>query len=109
MKQSTSYLAFKRINDEFIGLEDNGTLTTWSLTTAKVIESFKLGSDYDDLIEFYRYPYNEGIKVVHNDWDQDNVLLWRDLSKEESVPHLKDFFGDRFKQGLNGGKSALET
>jgi hypothetical protein len=57
MKPSTSYLAFKRLNDVLIGLDKHRTLTTWSLVTAKVKGSFTF-DDEIDLHGYTRYPFN---------------------------------------------------
>jgi hypothetical protein len=45
MKRDDEYLAFKRDNDLFIALDKSQTLTTWSMTTCKIISSVTIEHD----------------------------------------------------------------
>lgn len=76
MKPSTSYLAFRRLDDKLIGLDRHQTLTTWSLMTAKITNTFTFTDD-KDLAGFVLYPFSDKNPVFHRDWYQDSVLLWR--------------------------------
>ena len=58
MKPSTSYLAFKRLNDVLIGLDKHRTLTTWSLVTAKVKGSKARPAIWTDRARFDRLAEN---------------------------------------------------
>ena len=81
-------------------------MTTWSLTTAKLKSSFTFSEELD-LKGYVLYPFSEQKTVFHRDWYQESVLLWRKLPDKTSID-MKSFLGDRFRVGMNGGKSALE-
>lgn len=86
MKQSTSYLAFTRLDDVLIGLDKHRTLTTWSLVTAKVKGSFTFDDELD-LKGYTRYPFNANKPVFHRDWYQENILLWKEVPESDKMDY----------------------
>lgn len=79
--------------------------------TAKIKHTYTFPED-KDLAGYVLYPFSDKIPVFHRDWYQDNVLLWRKKPpKKENLEEIdmKKLLGDRFRKGISGGKSAIET
>ena len=54
MSEREDYLATRVIDDKFIALSKKNTLTTWNITTGKMISEVKVEKDYSKW-EIYSY------------------------------------------------------
>jgi hypothetical protein len=52
LKSRDEYITFRKLNDRLIGLDKFNNLTTWSISTGKLIQIFNLGKKGIDLSDY---------------------------------------------------------
>eukprot|EP00347_Sterkiella_histriomuscorum_P016371 403353446 len=107
MKKRSAYLGFRKIGNNLVGLEKDGTLTTWNSSTGMLkITQPKLFQSLD-LNNYSIFSTRLSDITYKMDWYPDSLLLYN-IMADEQVTDLASFFGKRYVKGINGGRSYIE-
>ncbi|CDW75557.1 wd-40 repeat protein [Stylonychia lemnae] len=98
MQKRKNYVGYSRVKDKLIALDKNNVLTTWNITTGKVVGQTKLKSQVVSP-EYKIFKCDESDIIYQSGWYQPYVLL---INLSEVVQNVdeKAFFGDRFYTSL---------
>lgn len=98
MQKRKNYVCFLKKKDKFIALDKSNTLTTWNVTTGKVIGQYKLKVPVvTENFEIYRCDVSD--ITYQADWYQPYVLLIDSNTEIKDVDD-KAFYGDRYYSSL---------
>lgn len=110
MRPRNEYLAFRKFKDRLLALDKLGALTTWGVTTGKVLEqkTHNTAKNYSESFQNYEIYQNGPDDVTYmSEWYSDRVLL---CNKKEPIEIDESvFYGDRLRSELGVNSSYVST